>query len=53
MTGLGDKWPRQYAAEIMAVRDKEKRKQMFEQQVPEHLRDIVWDHCVNATRRKK
>jgi hypothetical protein len=50
VTGLGDKWPRQYAAEIMAVRDKEKRKEMFKQ-VPDHIRDIVWDHCVNATRR--
>lgn len=52
MTGLGDKWPRTYAAEIMAVPDKEKRKEMF-QQVPEHIRGLVWDHCVNSTRRKK
>lgn len=52
MTGLGDKWPRTYAAEIMAARDKEKRKEMFEQ-VPEHIRGLVWDHCVNATRRSK
>jgi len=52
VTRLGDKWPRTYAAEIMAVPDKEKRKEMF-QQVPEHLRGLVWDHCVNATRRRK
>lgn len=49
---IDEKRPRQYAAEIMAVRDKDERRALFAR-VPEHLRDIVYDHCQTATRLAK
>ena len=49
MFGGVDKWPRQYATEIMAEPDKEKRREMFDR-VPEQLQDMVWDHCQTAMR---
>lgn len=45
----GEKWPRVYAREIMEEQCKEKRKAMFEQ-VPKHLKDLVWTHCLLAVR---
>ena len=44
-----EKWPRVYAAEIMSEPSKEKRKEMFKE-VPAHLQDIVWAHCLTALR---
>jgi hypothetical protein len=44
-----EKWPRVWAAEIMALPTKEERREMFGQ-VPEHLRDLVWAHCEQAVR---
>ena len=49
MVGIGDKWPRKYAEQIIAQPDKEARKRLFDQ-VPDELKDIVWAHCVTATR---
>lgn len=46
---LGDKWPRRYAAEIMAEPNKDKRREMFER-CPEDLKELIWAHCVNAAR---
>ena len=51
MVGIGDKWPRKYAEQIMAQPDREARKRLFDQ-VPEELKGIVWAHCVTATRAK-
>jgi hypothetical protein len=45
----GEKWPRVYAREIMELKSKEERKAMFEQ-VPQHLKDLVWTHCLLAVR---
>jgi len=44
-----EKWPRVYAAEIMSEPSKEKRREMFKE-VPAHLQDIVWAHCLTASR---
>ena len=40
--------PRDYADAIMAMDCREKRKEFFEQVVPDHLKPIVRDHCVTA-----
>lgn len=44
-----EKWPRHYAAEIMAMDCKEERRKMF-QEVPEHLKQFVYLHCELAVR---
>jgi hypothetical protein len=44
-----EKWPRQWAAEIMALPTKEERREMFNQ-VPKHLQELVWAHCEQAVR---
>lgn len=43
----GERSPRDYAQWIMGQPDKEKRRKMFEE-VPQHLRDMVYDHCKTA-----
>lgn len=42
--------PRDYAAAIMAMDCKVKRKEFFDTVVPDHLKEIVRDHCVTAQR---
>ena len=40
-------WPRHYAAQILAAATKEEQLSIF-QSVPEHLRELVRDHCYTA-----
>ena len=39
-----EKRPRHYAAEIMALTDKEERRGLFAQ-VPDHLKELTKRHC--------
>lgn len=41
------KWPRQYAAEIMALKTKQERRESLNR-VPEWCRDMVADHVTSA-----
>lgn len=40
-------WPRHYAAQILAAQTKEEQLELFNA-VPEHLRELVRDHCYTA-----
>lgn len=47
-----DKWPREYAAEIIALRTKAERREALAK-VPEHLRDWVWQLVMDRFERKQ
>lgn len=46
------KWPREYARQIAAMTEREKRKEALAQ-VPEEYRQLVMNHVVNAFAMKK
>lgn len=46
-------WPRQYAAKIVELNSKKKRREYLENEVPEHLRQITRLHVENHFRKRK
>ena len=49
---INEKRPRKWAEEIMALACKIKRREMFEK-VPDHIKQMVMDHCQVAARSGK
>ena len=43
-----DRAPRDFAAALLAMDDKAKQRQFFDEKVPEHLQDMVMRHVINA-----
>ena len=40
--------PRAYSEAIMAMDCKDRRREFFETHVPDHLKELVMDHCKTA-----
>ena len=43
-----DRAPRDFAAALLAMDDKVKQRQFFDEKVPEHIQELVMRHVINA-----